>query len=179
MLPEQTVAHDGTLSRVLRMTKYLIVFSLLLGFNLKAQEECEPYGKHIFNLIVNNDIELKAEFVDLLAYQSYVDHLPLDAEKKQVMKEHAIDNYIILKKSYLKEAKRILGVYEDLQKKDTELSYQYCSFKANPKYPGIGFIQLFYLAQVGDDIIDDAISFECIYTNAGWKIIDGFYQENP
>ena len=79
----------------------------------------------------------------------------------------------------LKEAKRILDVYEDLKKKDTELSYQYCSFKANPKYPGIGFIQLFYLAQVGDDIIDDAISFECIYTNAGWKIIDGFYQESP
>lgn len=161
------------------MTKYLVAFTLLIGIGLKAQEECEPYGKRIFKLIVNNDVELKAEFVDLLAYQSYVDHLPLDAEKKQVMKEHAIDNYIILKKSYLKETKRILAVYEDLQKKDTELSYQYCSFKANPKYPGIGFIQLFYLAQVGDDIIDDAISFECIYTSAGWRIIDGFYQENP
>ena len=173
------MAHDGTLSRVLRMIKYLLALILLTGISLKAQDECDPYGKHIFDLIVNNNIELKSEFVDLLAYQSYVDHLPLDAEKKQVMKEHAIDNYIILKKSYLKEAKRILDVYEDLKKKDTELSYQYCSFKANPKYPGIGFIQLFYLAQVGDDIIDDAISFECIYTNAGWKIIDGFYQESP
>ena len=173
------MAHDGTFSRVLRMTRYLLILCLVSGISLNAQDECDPYGKHIFNLIINNDIELKAEFVDLLAYQSYVDHLPLDAEKKQVMKEHAIDNYIILKKSYLKEAKRILGVYENLKKKGTELSYQYCSFKANPKYPGIGFIQLFYLAQVGDDIVDDSISFECIYTNAGWKIIDGFYQESP
>ena len=161
------------------MTKYLFVLAILAGVSSRAQDECDPYGKHIFDLIVNNDLELKAEFVDLLAYQSYVDHLPLDAEKKQVMKEHAIDNYIILKKSYLKEAKRILDVYEGLIKKGTVLSYQYCSFKANPKYPGIGFIQLFYLAQVGDDIVDDSISFECIYTNAGWKIIDGFYQANP
>ncbi len=173
------MAYDGTLSRVLRMMKYLFAFLTIASFSLKAQDDCEPYGKHVFNLIVTNDLELKAEFVDLLAYQSYVDHLPLDAEKKQVMKEHAIDNYIILKKSYLKEVKRIFGVYEDLQEKRTKLSYQYCSFKANPKYPGIGFIQLFYLAQVGDDIIDDSISFECIYTTAGWKIIDGFYQENP
>ena len=110
------MAHDGTFSRVLRMTRYLLILCLVSGISLNAQDECDPYGKHIFNLIINNDIELKAEFVDLLAYQSYVDHLPLDAEKKQVMKEHAIDNYIILKKSYLKEAKRILDVYENLQR---------------------------------------------------------------
>lgn len=159
--------------------RYLVLFFLLTSFSIQAQDECEPYGKYIFGLMVENDLELKAEFVDLLAYQSYVDHLPLDAEKKELMKEHAIDNYITLKKSYLKEASRILKVYQKLQKQDAKLSYQYCTFKANPKYPGIGFIQLFYLVQLDDDVIDDSISFECIYTSSGWKIIDGFYQESP
>ena len=48
------------------MIKYLLALTLLTGISLKAQDECDPYGKHIFDLIVNNDIELKSEFVDLL-----------------------------------------------------------------------------------------------------------------
>ncbi|MCT4624474.1 MAG: hypothetical protein N4A46_12710 [Schleiferiaceae bacterium] len=161
------------------MKRLWFILLILSSFQLMAQEDCEPYGKYIFDLIINNNQDLKKEFVDLLDYQSYVDHLPVDSTKKDVMMEHAIDNYIVLKKSYLKEAKRILGVYQNIADKGAELSYQFCSFKANPKYPGIGFIQLNYLAQFGDDVIDDSVSFECIYTSKGWKIIDGFYQENP
>jgi len=161
------------------MKNFLLFSSLFIFCGLSAQEDCEPYGKKIFNLIVSQDQALKEEFVDLIAYQKYVDHLPLDDEKKEVMKEHAVDNYIILKKSYLKEANRILMVYNNLNKEGAKFDYQYCSFKANPKYPGIGFIQLFYLAELKGEIIDDSVSFECILTEGGWKIIDGFYQENP
>ena len=161
------------------MRTLLLISSLLVFCSVAAQDDCEPYGKKIFDLIVTENPELKEEFVDLLAYQKYVDHLPLDDEKKEVMKEHAVDNYIILKKSFLKEANRILKVYKNLNNEGATFDYQYCSFKANPKYPGIGFIQLFYLAELNGEIIDDSISFECILTADSWRIIDGFYQENP
>ncbi len=173
------MAHDGTLSRILRMKIFLFLSSFFVFCGLSAQEDCEPYGKKIFTLIVNENLELKEEFVDLIAYQRYVDNLPLDDDKKEIMKEHAVDNYIILKKSYLKEANRIIKIYRNFNEDGATFDYQYCSFKANPKYPGIGFIQLFYLAELNGEIIDDSVSFECILTADGWRIIDGFYQENP
>ena len=162
------------------MRKLITIFFFAFLLNTQAQDGCEPYGGMIFNFIVQgNNVDLKAEFVDLIEYQSYVDRLPMDQDKKEIMKEHALENYMSLKKSFLNESEKIVAVYRQYSKDEIIFKYQYCTFLANPKYPGIGFIEVFYLAEDQSEVIDDSVSFECIYTSAGWKIIDGFYQGTP
>ena len=171
--------YDGTPFRVPAIMKKLLFIIFILPVTLLAQRDCEPFGSKVFDLIVSAKSELKNEFIDLIEYQSYVDRLTMDDSKKEDLKEHAMNSYMSLKKNYYNECNRIIEFYNDLKEDGYTFNYQYCTHKANPKYPGIGFIELFYLAERKGKITDDSISFECIYTNGGWRIIDGFYQLNP
>ena len=146
---------------------------------VNGQADCEPYGTKIFNLLISADQDLKLEFIELIEYQSYVDRLSVSDDKKEDLKEHALNNYLDLKKNFINETKRILEFYQKMKEKGIVFTYQYCTIKDNPKYPGIGFIEIFYIAEENGEVTDDSISFECIYTANGWRIIDGFYQENP
>lgn len=169
--------NDGAFARISSITLFLTL--LLCAGQSQAQVDCEPYGTKIFELLISSDQGIKEEFIDLIEYQSYVDRLSMPEEKKENLKEHALNNYMELKKNFINEANRIITFYEKFKGQGVVFTYQYCTHDKNPKYPGIGFIELFYIAEENGEVTDDSISFECIYTANGWRIIDGFYQENP
>ena len=71
------------------MKKYLLLLAFLTSVQVFSQDGCEPYGKKVFDLVMNNDSELRNEFIGLIEYQSYVDRLPMEDDKKDIMKEHS------------------------------------------------------------------------------------------
>lgn len=162
---------------------FLPIILIFCGSKLLAQD-CDTYGMHIFNMLLNNDASLNDEFVGLIEYTAYIDRLEkLPEAQRENLKLGAIKSYDAVKKEYHKECKRILKIYKNTLAEKAEIAFDSCYFQQSKNFPDIGFMTCFYtvlLQGPEEELQLDAIRFECIKTQNGWRVLDGFFDgQNP
>jgi hypothetical protein len=162
------------------------IIALVLGLTAGAQNnttDYNAYGAYIFEMVLSGNQQLKNEFIDLVAYTSYVDQLQnLPEYIREEIKYDATRDYHDVRLDYEQECSRILALYQQSKDAGTSFSFDMCAFAPNKNFPDIGIITCFYTVNLPDEEEPegDALRFECIYTPNGWRILDGFFDAiNP
>ncbi len=162
--------------------KLVILFfgwTLLLSPGI-AQESAEDYGLLIFNMITTGNSDLNEQFIDLNQYSAYIDNLKvLEEHEKENMKYGAEQNYSDIRHDFDSECTRILELYKEGKLSGITFSFELCEFEPNKNFPNLGIVTCYYIADIPEEEepVRDAILFECVQTQNGWRILDGFFDE--
>lgn len=159
---------------------YLILFFVILSRLATAQQTAEEYGKHVYELITTGSKELNNQFIDLNQYATYIDNLQtLEEHEKENMKYGAQLNYTHVRHDFENECSRILRLYTNDANHGTQFTFEACTFNANKNFPNLGMVTCYYMADIPkeEEPVRDALVFECIKTESGWRILDGFFDE--
>lgn len=161
-----------------------IILSFILAFfciaTANGQVSAEDYGLQIYKMIISGDRELSNEFVDLQQYSAYIDNLnSLPEDQKENIKRNAAKSYSEVRHDFDSECNRIISLYVDGLKTGTTFTFSNCAFEIDKQFPNIGMITCYYIADIPEEEepVADAIKFECIKTDTGWRILDGFFDE--
>lgn len=143
-----------------------------------AQPTAEEYGIVIFNQIIDNNAQLKNEFVDLVQYTAYIDRLEkLPEEERETMKLGATKSYTEVKQLFDLECVNILKLYQRNKKSGATFVFLKSVFVQSKNFPDIGLVTCYYQASIPgeEELLEDALVFECLKTESGWRILDGFF----
>ena len=157
---------------------YIILFCLFNSLLAQSQGSAEEYGLKIYDLIMTGNAALTDEFVDLNQYTSYIDRLEkLPQEEKEAIKADASKSYTEVKQNFNAECQKIVKLYSLNSRAGSTFEFTNCTFTQSKNFPDIGFVTCYYVANipVEEEPLEDAFVFECLKTENGWRILDGFF----
>lgn len=159
-----------------------IIFFFSANLNL-LQNSAIEYGDNIFDLLLTNSPELEHQFVELNEYTAYIDALQkLPEHIKEQIKYDATRSYNDVRVDFEQECSRIKSLYKSGLDEGMQFHLDFCTFEPSKNFPNIGEITCYYTVNIpGDEeSAEDALRFECLKTESGWRILDGFFDAtNP
>ena len=161
-------------------------FFVLMGLYVSAQTTntavndsalCERFSRQVLNAMQTSQADLLDFYIELADYNSFIDeNYPNDAER-DALKLEALENYKQFRKDFRKECRRITKVFSAFERSGGTITYSSCMIKHNKENYNIAIITCFYKTQLKKESALDSVSFEVIYLNDTFHIIDGFFDE--
>jgi hypothetical protein len=164
----------------------LLFCSLTLGLQAQtdALEElpivsqvpvCDGFAAEVFTALFQSEEVLFDFFVELNSYLVWVDQIQTTADKKDLLKLNALQNYKSIRKSFKKESKRIHKLFKDFERSGGILTLDSCGYRPNKDIPTLGVMTCYYSGTIAKSNVRDAIWFEVIYDGVRFRIVDGFF----
>lgn len=138
---------------------------------------CEAFSRQVLDAMQTSQADLLDFYIDLADYNTFIDNSYSDDVQRDNLKLEALENYKQYRKDFRKECRRITKVFGAFEKKGGTITYDHCVIKYNKENPNIAIITCSYKTQLKKDIEMDSVSFEVIYLNNTFHIIDGFFDE--
>jgi hypothetical protein len=179
------IAHTWALQ--MRGLLVRFVWMLVLGgsFSAIAQTEeiptpaptpaCDAFATEVFKALFESEDQLFDFFIELDAYQLWIDQTDMAPEKKDQMKLHALGNYRAIRKSFKKESRRITKLFRDFERSGGQLVLDSCAFRPNKEIATLGTMTCYYSGTIDKSAVKDAIWFEVVFDGVRFRIVDGFF----
>lgn len=162
-----------------------LIFFFVFAWSISAQTEqnqqqitpptCESFAREVFDALFQSEDQLFDFFIELDAYQHWIDQTDMAPEKKDQMKLYALENYRAIRKSFKKESRRITKLFRDFERSGGNLVLDSCAFQPNKQIGTLGTMTCYYSGNIEKSSVKDAIWFEVVFDGVRFRIVDGFF----